>query len=178
MRLFLAFPLPPAVLEGLTAWMDGQRRRFPMLRWSSPATLHLTARFLGDVPAERGLEGLEIARGLSAGDFGFVLDRAGLFVRGRGPGGVYWAGGEFPEDVRRIMRALAVLPDEKGAGGGPRGADPHITVARQGRFDREAVLEDPPPLAGRFEELVLFDSTLTPAGPVHDRAGSIGLHTP
>jgi len=46
LRLFLAIDLPPPIAAEVQALCQG----LPGTRWSNPAQLHLTLRFLGDTP--------------------------------------------------------------------------------------------------------------------------------
>ena len=53
LRLFAAVELPPHVLGALEAVQHDLRAQFPgkAARWVRPAGIHLTLKFLGDVPA-------------------------------------------------------------------------------------------------------------------------------
>jgi RNA 2',3'-cyclic 3'-phosphodiesterase len=49
MRLFAALPLPDATVAALAAVQDGWRDAGWPLRWTAPASLHVTLRFFGEV---------------------------------------------------------------------------------------------------------------------------------
>ena len=82
LRLFVALELPPHVLEALEAVQRDLRVQVPerAARWVRPEGIHLTLKFLGDVPA--GQVG-EIEQGLHAAAKGhapFELRTEGLGV--------------------------------------------------------------------------------------------------
>ncbi len=50
MRLFVALELPSAVRENLAALLKALRAVSPQTRWVRPENLHLTLKFMGEVP--------------------------------------------------------------------------------------------------------------------------------
>src|SRR5437016_13878004 len=50
MRLFVALELPAAVRENLAALLKALRAVSPQTRWVRPENLHLTLKFMGEVP--------------------------------------------------------------------------------------------------------------------------------
>jgi 2'-5' RNA ligase len=125
-RLFVALDLPPAAAEAVARLCAG----LPAARWSNPAQLHLTLRFLAAVPEQEvaGLsDRLQLVRRSA---FSLALRGVGVFPEpgGRRPPRVLWVGltPEAPLHTLKgaIDEALALGPDED------RVFRPHLTLAR------------------------------------------------
>jgi 2'-5' RNA ligase len=133
MRTFLAIELPDSLrtrLAGLQPAFADQGS----LKWSSPALLHITVRFLGSVPAERIAEVEAAAREAAAEQAPFRLELAGLgaFPTERAPR-VLWVGlahdAGYDELQRLFGRAENALV-ARGFSREERAFAPHITLAR------------------------------------------------
>jgi len=174
MRLFIAVPLPsPALDEAAQLLRELRALEWPV-RWVRDDGLHLTLKFFGEVTSDR-VEAIEelvqrSARGMHPLE---------LTLR---------AGGAFPSRERpRVLRVevdagpeLELLQDRLETGGAEMGFppegrpfQPHITLGRvreghrlpAGAMDRlERIAPGTPVLADR---VVLFESRLTPTGPVY-----------
>jgi 2'-5' RNA ligase len=125
MRLFIALDLPPAVLADVRAICA----ELPAARWTNPAQLHLTLRFLGEVPEERVAELRAQLTKVVRPPFELGLRGAGVFPRKRRPARVLWAGVAPEEPVIDLKAAIdaALGPDPESA---ERGFSPHLTLAR------------------------------------------------
>lgn len=138
--------------------------------------MHLTVKFLGDVPDDRVGEVENICRdsALDATPFELTVDRCGCFPQ-RGPVRVIWGGCSSTPD------ALASCVGECESGFQRIGFDrehrpyaPHLTVGRvkfdkSGRRLRDAISEVSfSPTSQTMNSLTLFRSTLTPAGAKYD----------
>lgn len=175
MRVFAAMPLPPGTAEEVSAWMECERLRYPRLRWVNPGQLHLTLRFLGDVPASTLSELEKAVDALDFSPVGFTLDTAGCFKAcGESLPTVYWIGGAFDPEAARIAEKLGRIRDYRGRTEKPGRFSPHLTVARQGRFDREARLSRPGPWSGEMRRLVVYNSTLSSSGSSYEELYSRG----
>jgi 2'-5' RNA ligase len=187
-RLFIAFEVAPAVLDAVEEEMRRLKRTGADVRWSARDHLHVTLRFLGEVP-ESSIPGVE--RAVEAACSGAA--RLDLRARGVGsfPGGgrprVVWAGVEGQTDehraalhgLRRALHeaanALGILSDRDdfrahltlGRVKGLRGVAPLADLIREDR-DREF---------GRFpvEEIVLFRSQLSRDGSVYTALRRVAL---
>jgi 2'-5' RNA ligase len=170
-------PLPVGTVSEILSWMEPLGARFPGLRWVKPSQLHLTLRFLGDVPAEALERVREIASGLEvAAPVPFLIDRTGSFGGGGGRlPSVYWLGGDFGPGAREASAAFAEVPDEKGLRGPGGRFTPHVTLARQGRCDREARFPAAGPWRGFLDRIVVYNSTLLPEGPRYEELSVRGL---
>ena len=186
-RAFIALPLTDAVKRRLRESEDHVRRHTGegTIRWVGNGAMHLTLKFLGATPASK-IEPIGALLKRLAGEAAplcLLLGPLGLFPDAQRPR-VVWAGltgdvGALSALATAVDRAMAALgfPPEK------RRFSPHITLGR--------VREGAPPfiaadltralaevtgqkraVAVPVDRLVLFRSTLTPSGAVHDELGS------
>lgn len=179
LRLFVALELPEEWTQALARMQaDLRARGLARLRWVRPEGIHLTLKFLGEVPAPR-LAGIDAAlRGAvaRAPDFALRLGAPGTF--GRGSPRVLWVGIEGDLDrlaalQRRVEAVLAPL------GFPPEGRPfaPHLTLARVPEAAppdlRRAVapavewLRVPPAPDFRVSRVSLMESRLGPGGAVY-----------
>ena len=200
-RLFVALELPAFVkqsLEKLQADIHSDIRSgiggisggpgFPA-RWSAPENIHLTLVFLGDVRVpETGSVPAEIHGALSRAVEGFspvTLRAAGLSVfPGVRRARVLWTG--IGGETDRLADLQARIAGNLEAAGFPkekRRFTPHLTLARfKGDADPQAVLSVMERHGGFASEpfaadaLQLFQSRLTPKGPVYTVLRSYSLH--
>lgn len=131
MRLFVALSLPANIIENLTSLLGELRHMDSKPRWVNPANLHVTLKFIGELPAEKlpsvtdALAGVHAPRPLSLHVHG-----VGFFPNDRRPT-VVWAGIEAAPD----LAALAGQIDQAihSSCGVPRETRPfaaHLTLAR------------------------------------------------
>ena len=173
LRLFVALEPPGSLRDALTRLQDPHRHRKDV-RWADPGTLHLTLKFLGDtvedlVPAATAALAETCARlpPLSLEVAGF-----GVFPR-RGPPRVLWVGvGGDLEALASLVQAVDRALEPLGVPRETRPYHPHITLGRVKRGRAGEVIDALSGLGhlGSFEarHLVLFQSTLTPAGAKHE----------
>lgn len=173
MRLFVAIPLTPETRSSLEEAVQLLRQSRAPVRWVRPEALHLTLKFLGEVPPEK-VEGISRALARAAAAvLPFPMDVAGAGTfPGKGRPRVVWA------DVREPSGALARLHGAVEQGLAAEGFDrekrrfsPHITLGRvRGSINlprlAEAVARLGDQLWGRqtVERLSLLRSRLGPGG--------------
>lgn len=167
-RLFVALPLPTAVTDVLAA----VREPADDVRWVPPEQMHVTLRFLGDVP-EDDVAGIEAALArVRHPAVALRIAGLGVFASIRRPR-VLWAGLEDAAAVttlhRRTTAALAstgIEPDRKAF-------HPHVTLARLKRepsrwvrsfLKRHGAVATPPFLV---EAMHLYESVLHADGAEH-----------
>jgi 2'-5' RNA ligase len=176
LRLFVAVELPEAVLKALERVQAELDTRGVRARWTRPANLHLTLKFLGATPAGR-VEAAEAALSSAAAAHDpFVLTAAGIgvFPNPRRPR-VIWAGLAGEDDaLARLQAEIDRALDAVGFPREARGFHGHLTL---GRFAEgagtggiaAAVADYAAASFGSFEvgEVVLFQSDLKPGGAVY-----------
>jgi len=177
LRLFVACELPSEAREGLAAVQRLlQERGAEGLRWVRPEGIHLTLKFLGEVPARR-LEAIERALTRAVREpfrLSVRLGRLGSFGGSTGLR-VVWVGMEG--EVEALAHMAARVEGALEPMGFPRERRPfavHLTLARvkegaspQDRrrlFDLVRSLELPPLPGATLEAVSLMRSTLEPGG--------------
>lgn len=176
LRAFIAVTLPDHVKKSLGR-LQSQLKEFDIrMKYTDPENIHLTLKFLGDIRAE---DVETIGEKLSGVTAGFAPME--LFAKGMGvfPGirraRVLWAGvsgetealGRLQQDVEEAMADIGFEQENRRFAG-------HLTLGRfKGRGD-PALLADAIRELGDFasepfvaDSLELFESTLTPNGPVY-----------
>jgi 2'-5' RNA ligase len=170
-RLFIAIDLPDQIAESLAA-LDPHYRG---LTFSPPSQIHLTLAFFAAVDPTTANLLKEKLLAISFRAFFLPVVGLGTFSRNRMPH-ILWIGvGHAHPHLFQLHKrvneaALACnLPIEE------RAWNPHFTIAR-GRGISAALLEsflkkyrDYDAGMIHVEEFHLYQSTLTPAGPVHQR---------
>lgn len=133
LRLFIAVELPEEWLAALARVQEALRAAgLDALRWTRPEGIHLTLKFLGEVPEERlaGVVQAMTRAAARARPFTLRLGQLGAFGGPQRPR-VLWAGveGEL-EALTRLWRALEAevrplgFPPERDT------LAPHLTLAR------------------------------------------------
>jgi 2'-5' RNA ligase len=168
----VAIGLSGAIKGRLEAAMDRSVRG---IRWVAADQLHLTLKFLGEVPEPKVAGIVEALRRIRRAPFDLSVEGTGVFPE-RGPARVLWAGcvGDAAELAEEVERALGPL-------GFPREERPfaaHVTIGRvkHPRAAREVRL-DPAALFGRqrVASFSLMKSELRPAGPVYAEVAAFTL---
>jgi 2'-5' RNA ligase len=138
LRLFVALEIPTEVRGDLAAMVETLRAISKEPRWLRPENLHVTLKFLGEVP-ETKLAAVRTALAQIRSEQPVTLEFRGLgfFPNEKHPR-VFWAGIEaspnlmkLAEDIDGAMEKLEILPER-------RAFSPHLTLAR---FERQGVPE-------------------------------------
>jgi len=168
MRAFLAIPIPGEVQQPLAA----EAAHFPKLRPVRAEQMHLTLRFLGDLP-HRTLRAVMDAVGpvvASHAAFDLAIESLGCFPERR-RAVVLWASvteGELQAGalVHGIDDALAGLGIDRE----PRAWQGHVTLGRfrkPTRISRGSLRAEARFGKFRASEVILYSSELRPDGPIH-----------
>ena len=187
-RAFIAIPLPHPLLEKLAALQRQLEKQIPpgSVRWTRAEGIHLTLKFLGDVPTAQQRD-IEQGMAQASGHHPFTLNAGGLgcfpnFKRPR----VVWVGLGGQMDALHALRdtverAIAPLgyPTEK------RRFNPHLTL---GRVKKHASKADVVDLGQRLEAtevdalgqntvtgISLIRSQLRPSGAVYTQLSHVKL---
>jgi 2'-5' RNA ligase len=169
-RLFIAIALPAPVRAALVTLVQP----LPGLAWTQPAQLHLTLRFLGDVPAEKIEPVMALLATVRVEPFVLPVEGVGAFPP-KAPSRVVWIGvghghPHLHQLRQRVDDALlaAVLTEFE-----VRTFHPHVTLARSTGHAAAAIGHwlhlhrefAAPPF--RVEAFDLCASELLPGGAVH-----------
>jgi RNA 2',3'-cyclic 3'-phosphodiesterase len=179
-RLFVAFEVPALVLDAVQEELRRLKKTGADVRWTTRDHLHVTLRFLGEVP-EQSIGALEEMLASASARFAPMEIEArgvGTFPPGARPR-VVWVGVQGRDDAHRAaLHGLRLaVHDGASALGFPTDRDefrPHLTLGRVKGPARirplvDLVRDDRDREFGRFEvgELVLFRSQLSSGGSVY-----------
>ena len=187
-RSFVAIELPEEAKKGLASLRrELERDEHRFVKWVDPGGIHLTLKFLGNIPSKRVPEITEAIKKAAQGLSPFLLEISGL---GAFPSlkqvRVVWVGvgGELDklstlqQNIDSALAALGFAREE-------RSFVPHLTVARvregastseRGRFGE---LVGSATFEGKYhvevEAIKLMRSQLTPAGAIYTCLSVVGL---
>lgn len=166
-RLFVALELPESIRERLVLLQGG----VPGARWSTSEQLHLTLRFIGEVPENVGHDVDDALATIRAPAFELELSGVGEFG-GKTPRAL-WAGVKNHEALLHLQRKIETALQRIGLAPEPRKFSPHITLARLKAAPWEKVMQFLSHAAlfsaGPFEvtQFVLFSSHLSASGSIY-----------
>jgi RNA 2',3'-cyclic 3'-phosphodiesterase len=179
-RSFIAIRLDEKAVAALRRAQSLLRNRpaGQAARWGHPEDIHLTLKFLGDVPADvipEIAESLKTACTPSA-PFEIALAGLGCFPNCRQPR-VIWAGIKEAAALRNLQGAVEEAMNDLGYAPEERAFSPHLTLARVERNAKSkevAALGQEVERAGlgeiatmRVDGVYLIRSDLRPAGPIY-----------
>jgi 2'-5' RNA ligase len=183
-RCFVAIALDEAWRDALSAVLRKQSPATRDVRWCTPDQLHVTLKFLGQVPPDRLEDVKQAIRTASEGVAPFTLRRAaiGAFPSRSSPR-VLWCGVEDPDDgcAAWVARAEPLFEQI----GYPRENRPyhaHITLARSRspagsrelrNTAEQIAIADVPDL--HVTQVVLYESKLQRGGAVYTPLGHFPL---
>ncbi len=187
MRLFVALNLPPAERDRLQRAAGSLRVAQLPVRWVQADALHLTLKFLGEVP-ERQVGAIEAALDRVAASVpAFDLELRGLggFPKLENPR-VVWVGVHAPPELGRLASAVEQAMAELGFPREGRPFAPHLTLGRAERDARASAFRQLPRLAAEFDfsarisarSIDLMRSHLSPRGARYERLHAAPLAAP
>lgn len=138
MRLFVALEIPTDVRENLAAMAQALRAISKEPRWVRPENLHVTLKFLAEVP-ETKLEAVRAALGQIRSEQPVKLEFRGMgfFPNERHPR-VFWAGIKASTNLKKLAEDIEGEMEKLGISREQRPFSPHLTLAR---FERPGVPE-------------------------------------
>jgi 2'-5' RNA ligase len=130
MRLFVALEIPSAVRENLAGLLKSLRAVSPQTRWVRPQNLHLTLKFIGEVP-ETKLAAIRSALACVRCDQSVMLDFRGLgFFPSEKHPRAFWAGIEASPNLKTLAADIDMATGKLGIPREMRPFSPHLTLAR------------------------------------------------
>ena len=145
-----------------------------------PDKIHLTLRFLGDVPEKKIKELSKLMKNLeSYPSFDISLKGAGAFPNAREPR-VVWIGAEIGEPFLSIFRDIEKMLNDLSIEYDGRKFKPHVTLGRVRRRSDEIAdiidrFKDADAGSFRCSEVFLMGSVLRPEGAEHTVIETIHL---
>lgn len=182
-RTFIAVDIPKEIKMELDRLISELRPLGPDIRWVKAANLHLTMRFLGDIP-KSSIQGLSDCLPQSLKDFGafeISLAQLGGFPSLRKARVIWVGGGEGADKLVSLALAIENACLSGGFGPADKPFSPHLTIGRV-KFPKvhEKLIETIEGLNFRsplfaVNEVVIFKSDLSPSGPKYTSLDIIGL---
>ena len=173
MRLFVAIYPPPEIQKAV--WRVGDKVRGEWKR-EPEEKLHITLKFLGEVP-ENKLEELDrLLKGIKHPQFSVEVKGVGVFPSWSNPR-VLWVGAHS-EGLFSLQSLVEERVFQLGIPREWRGFVPHITLGRtKSRIDISEFRRLEGKYFGTFQvrEFWLVRSTLTPSGSIYEVIRSYGL---
>ncbi|HPG41356.1 MAG TPA: RNA 2',3'-cyclic phosphodiesterase [bacterium] len=174
-RTFICFDIPASIREQLAVLQNHLKSCGRGVSWTNPAGIHLTLKFLGDVP-EVKIKDINIAvkntvQGLAP--LAIKIAGTGAFPNLRRPR-VYWVGvheatGQLAECQKQIDLAL----EKHGFAREARAFSPHLTLGRVKSLEAvEAISRELAHKEYEFgeynaNEIIIMKSDLRPTGAVY-----------
>ena len=187
LRTFIAIRLPPEIIELAGELQSRLKSGGLKLRWVRLQSLHLTLKFLGDIPesAIADLNGAMQRASFGYGQLELTAQGMGVFPGIKRPR-VLWigVGGEL-EKLTRLVAELETELEQLGFAKEKRPFRGHLTLARVKRpVDSRILLEamqdhghyDPRPFPAR--QMILYQSDLRPQGAIYTARATVDLSSP
>jgi len=190
-RSFIAIELPEEAKKGLAKLRkELERDEHKFVKWVDPGGIHLTLKFLGNIPSKRVAEITGAMQQAAQGISPFRLEISGLGVfPSLRQVRVFWVGisGEV-DKLSRLQQSIESALVTIGFAKEERPFTPHLTLARirEGASPAErksfgelvgtTIFEDKYPI--KVDAISLMRSQLTPAGAIYSRLSVVGLGPP
>ncbi len=174
-RSFVALELSEEVRGRLVTLLHRLQRTSAAVKWVEPENLHLTLKFLGEVPEERIDLVAETLKTVAQATepFSFTVKGVGGFPDLRRPR-VLWVGVEAVQPLVRLQQIVEKAMERLGFAPEGRAYHPHITI---GRVKTMAGMEKVREILSEYEDvkfgevfvshLTLFRSDLSREGPTY-----------
>jgi RNA 2',3'-cyclic 3'-phosphodiesterase len=129
-RLFVALEIPSTVRENLAALIENLRSISRDPKWVRPENLHVTLKFLGEVPDARvGTIREALGEILSEQSVTLKFRGVGFFPNEKHPR-VFWAGIQASPNLARLAGGIEAAMEKCGIAREERAFSPHLTLAR------------------------------------------------
>ena len=147
-RTFIACELSASLQDAIQAAIAGLRKSLApsLVRWVPGHNVHLTLKFLGDVP-ESSLDPIYVALAAQAANyspFEVVVEGMGAFPNSRRPR-ILWIGMKAPPELASLQHDLDLATERLGYKSDFQDFAPHLTIARvrqtAGAADQQSIRE-------------------------------------
>lgn len=182
-RAFICIEVPATIKERIASLQEGLRGGGARTSWVKPSNIHLTLKFLGDVPAAK-METVRLAVERAASPIsGFVVgvEGAGCFPSPRNPR-VLWVGlACIPESLKQLHAAIEDALAREGFPRESKPFSPHLTIGRirdpkgASRVAEDLIASGFEPETFQAREVILMRSDLNPEGSIYTPQAAIRL---
>jgi RNA 2',3'-cyclic 3'-phosphodiesterase len=186
-RTFIAVEISPSVIGRVGDLIDKLRVAAAEVNWVRPQQMHLTLKFLGDVPDTETPDICRVVNEVAASfePFEITCRGAGAFPNVRDPRTLWIGIVDGAEELKQLAAALdEALKTKLGYPKEQRGFHPHLTIGRVkreltgGRGELAQLLEKHAQFDANLaviDEVVTFASFLSRKGPTHEALGRAEL---
>ena len=187
-RVFVAVGLSVEAREQLVGAVDRIRQQAPEgIQWADPTGMHLTLKFMGNIPSEDVAPLLDCLKPVAADHPPFALELAGLgMFPNRHKPRVLWAGvGGDLDALSRLQRDAEEAITALGHPSEERPFRPHITLGRPRRTVSDTYrsrvgavvsgLTPPAAVGWTVDSVEVMQSELHPSGARYSVLGSVHL---
>ena len=129
MRLFLALDIDDAIRERIARFVDEVRNFSPDARWVKPESLHVTLKFIGEVPDDTVEKIKQALKDVSAATTEIKFRGYGFFPTPKSAR-VLWIGMESGPQLAQLAAAIDERAVNLGIKKEDRAFSPHLTLAR------------------------------------------------
>jgi 2'-5' RNA ligase len=187
MRVFVAIDIDKQTREAIRKLSSNLQEAADLrkgdAKWVDPDIMHLTLKFLGEMPDEQSADVCRIAEAAAAGHKPFDLDFESVGTFGGKSARVLWVGaGEGAEQLAALAKDI---DEQLGLAGWPtetRKFEGHLTLCRIKNFTAGKKLAK---LSEQYSDFVapetlvdsvtVYQSELTPKGPTYTALGNYKL---
>ncbi len=187
MRCFIAIDIPEEIRADLVDLQKKLAGRVDIhkgdVKWVEPEGMHLTLKFLGEVPDNQVVEVCNIARDVAARHPAFDLDVKEVGAFGGQSARVLWVGaGLHSPELLQLQQDLEEQLEQAGWPKEGRQFSAHLTLCR---IRNSKAGEKLAKLAEQYKDfdlgtirgdsLSVYESQLRPEGPIYTRLGNYRL---
>lgn len=183
MRLFIAVDVDEQVRRQLASVQSQLRMALssPGVKWVNPESIHLTLKFLGDVPDREVPRVCRLTEEAAGRHPPFEIRVQGMGTFGS-PARVLWAGVLPSENLTSLAADLEKAFEEAGWPGEEKDFSAHLTMARlkdsrAGHSARRLLQEYASRTFGDvcIEQVIVYESQLSSKGPIYTPVGKYNL---
>lgn len=182
MRTFIAIDIPAAIRERIGELIELLKPAATNIRWARPEGIHITLKFLGEVPPDK-VERVKqsLAEVHVSDNLAIAIQGSGYFPGERAPR-VIWLGIEAGPELEALATGIEAKLEKLGFARESRPFSAHLTLGRVGTpgkiFAVQELLRWREPLAlGSFtaKEFFLYESKLSRSGSVYTKIASFNI---
>ena len=129
MRLFVALDLAEEIRERIHQFIVQMRPLAPAVRWVSAESLHVTLKFIGELPDAKVNEAESALAQVFGASFPVSFRGSGFFPTAKSAR-VFWVGIEARPELGRLAADIETALEPLGIAREKRGFNPHLTLAR------------------------------------------------
>ena len=183
MRIFIGLKLDKNVQDEIEKFLKPFKKLSSPIRWVKPQNIHITLKFIGEVPGEKysQMEENLTAATFNTGPFNLTLAGCGKFGKKESLN-ILWTGIAPNQKLEHIYNTIEDTLEKSGIEKETRPFKPHITVGRNKKnFNFKSFFKiieekkDLPITEFTVDGFQLFKSRLTPSGPVYSILKEIPL---